>query len=119
MGMATWVAWRSGLAGGRGAAGPSPHASRSAAANSPQLGKRASGSFAIARLMTPSTAPGRSVRRVLSSGGDSDNFAHTTAIPASRRNGGAPESNSKAAQASAYRSARPSTRPPSTCSGAM
>ena len=70
MGIATWVAWRGGLAGGRGAAGPSPHASRSAAANSPQLGKRASGSFAIARLMTPSTAPGRSVRRVLSSGGE-------------------------------------------------
>ena len=113
--MATSVGCRGGL----GTAGPRPHASRSAVANSLQVAKRSAGSFAIARLMTPSIAPGRSARRALSGGGASDNFAHATAIAPSRRNGGAPESISKAVQASAYRSARPSTRPPSTCSGAM
>src|SRR5450755_811738 len=78
-----------------------PRASRRAAANARQAGYRSAGAFAIALASTVSTAAGRSARRAQSDGGASDSCAQTTARPWSRLNGGAPQSISKEAQASA------------------
>ena len=102
-GIAIWVAARGtgGLAEAPASAERRPSPSRRATANSPQAAKRSAGTLASARLMTVSTVAGRSGRRWLSDGGGSDSFAHTTASPSPRRNGGAPDSNSKAAHASA------------------
>ncbi len=116
--MAIWVAARGGCGRDSGSTGRSPNVPRSAAANSPQVAYLSSGDLAIALAMTWSIAGGRPARLVVSGGGGVDSWANITASPPSRRNGGAPASISKAAQASAYRSVRPSTGRPSICSGA-
>ncbi len=51
--------------------------------------------------MTWSTAGGRPGHRLVSAGGGADSWAHKTAMLCSRVNGGAPQSISNAAHASA------------------
>ena len=95
-----------------------PAASASSATNAPQVGGRSAGSLAIPRVRTVAMAAGSSGRTSVSAGGSIDMCAHSSAASWSRRNGGVPASSSKATQASAYRSARPSTSSPRICSGA-
>ena len=116
--MAIWVGARGVHTGPVAAGWRRSNTRRRAAVNSPQVANRSPGARAMARVSTSSTADGRSARRVLIRGGGSDSLANAIARPASRLNGGAPLSSSKAAQASAYWSARPSTAWPSICSGA-
>ena len=73
----------------------------------------------MARRSTSSTPGGSPGRRETTDGGAADSCAYRTAIPSSWGNGGCPDSNSNAAQASAYSSVRPSTVPPWICSGAQ
>ncbi len=84
-----------------------------------QFAYRSPAALASALAKTASTAGERSGRRLVTGGGGSESWAYMTAIASSRWNGGTPVSSSKAAQASAYSSARPSTGLPSICSGEM
>jgi hypothetical protein len=77
------------------------------------------GTLARAFAITPSAAAGRSGRRLVSSGGVAEIWAHMTATDSSLTNGGWPVSIVNAEQASAYSSVRPSTARASICSGAM
>ena len=97
----------------------SPQARRSATANSGQVAYRSTATLARAFAITSSTAGGRSGRRLVSSGGGAEIWAHMTATDSSLTNGGCPVSMVYAEHASAYSSVRPSTARASICSGAM